>query len=32
MFRKDRTISDDRPKHGDGLLVYVKDGINMTYG
>ena len=27
MFRKERIISDDRPKHGDGLLVYVKDGI-----
>ena len=28
MFRKDRVISDDRPEHGGGLIVYVKDGIN----
>ena len=28
MFRKDRVISVDRPEHGGGLIVYVKDGIN----
>ena len=28
MFRKDRVISEDRPEHGGGLIVYVKDGIN----
>ena len=26
-FRKDRLISTDRPQHGGGLIVYVKDGI-----
>ena len=25
---KDRTISEDRPEHGGGLIVYVKDDIN----
>ena len=28
MFRKDRTISEERPEQGGGLLVYVKEGIN----
>ena len=28
MFRKDRTISEERPQQGGGLLVYVKEGIN----
>ena len=28
MFRKDRTVSVERPEQGGGLLVYVKDGIN----
>lgn len=27
IFRKDRVISTDRPEHGGGLIVYVKDGI-----
>ena len=26
-FRKDRIISTDRPQHGGGLIVYVKDGV-----
>ena len=27
MFREDRIIWEDRPEHGDRLIVYVKDGI-----